>query len=149
MKERYIWITPDFHDELEEAEVRDGEKVAELRLQLHLSAYDIPKSVKGFRTSEEFVVEFDYIDSEPLGKKVVPDAGGITFVEGRHSGRLMQIRINLRLLKIQDARCIVNLKPTVIDAIDERAGFHAKNRDSFDAAKKVIKRSFADLVGTG
>ena len=149
MKERYIWITPDFHDELEQAEDFGNDKIAKLDFQLHLSAYDIPKSVKGFRTSEEFVVEFDYIDSEPLGKKVVPEAGGITFVEGRHSGRLMQIRINLRLLKIHETRCIVNLEPTVIDAIDERAGFHAKNRDSFDAAKKVIKRSFADLVGTG
>ena len=147
MKERYIWITPDFHDELERGHGFDGDKVAELNVQLHLSAYDVPKSVKGFRTSAEFVVEFDYIDSEPLGKTIVPDNAGIAFVEGKHSGRLMQIRINLRLLKIHDTHCIVNLEPKVIEAIDERAGFHSKNRDSFDAAKKVIKRSFADLVG--
>ena len=145
MKERYIWITPDLRDELT-ALGGASRKIAEFKLELHISAYDIPKSVKGYRNEEEFNIEFDYIDSEPLGKSVGSEEGGILIVEGKHSGRLLRITIDLKKFQAHDAKCIVELEPKIIRAIENHSV--EGNRDSFNAAKMVIEKNLESLVGS-
>src|SRR5579863_4642911 len=88
------WITIDYA-RLNTTSVKtvDGVEVS-----ARLSPYDVPMAVRG-RGSDAggVLVEFKYLDDEPLLCETTPD--GLVVCFGRHSGRLFSIEVPLPVVK--------------------------------------------------
>ncbi|MEX0727253.1 MAG: hypothetical protein WD065_13350 [Planctomycetaceae bacterium] len=79
--------------------------IAGIEFSVSISPFDSPISIGGryFKDCGEFVIDFNYVDSEPA---VTKRFEGMQFEEGRHSGKLIRIKIpvdkkNIDLVKLQ------------------------------------------------
>ena len=115
-----------------------------VNITVRMSPYDVPEAVRGYydKVQRRFVIEFRYIDDEPLQKKQKGEH--ITLRIGRHSGRLYGIEVDIDAMKSQ----AVDLN----QAIDSLASLPRKRsrHENYEIAKKAITEKkdeiFASLV---
>ena len=72
-----------------------GVRTIQLNVTLSVSPYDVPRAVKGGydKKKKRFVVEFQYIEEEPLTRK--RHDSEITALVGKNSGRLFGLEIDV------------------------------------------------------
>src|SRR2546421_147313 len=94
MTARWIPLDPKTLDAKQE-EASQG-----MHFEFSLSPYDIPQSVRGHYCEDikRFVIEFKYITEEPLNERKL--AGHVTVQEGKNSGRLYKVFVDVDALNI-------------------------------------------------
>ena len=109
MRDNFVWIDPDQLGESGESVEIDG-----VRIVLDLSPSNRPTAVFGrlLKRPRRFEVGFEYTDNEPEGSR--QELGGITFVEGRYSGKLLRIEVATKGVGV------VELQTRLAKAVDQR-----------------------------
>lgn len=88
--------------------VRAADSGPDLQFNVVVSPYDVPEAVRGRRTSEGgLVIEFRYIDGEEPSKEVRLD-DNIVVLEGKHSKRLLAIKVDVRALGAESVGLAIN-----------------------------------------
>ena len=140
---KYIWISNDIVHKTNKTLQVDG-----IDLEVQISQYDAPRSISGAfdKANGLFRIVFQYSDKEPA--KAGSTIDGIQFIEGRHSGKLLEIVIPTEAKKLK----VVSLQTQVLDALEKRGkafkGLPTINRElNQDVAKDVFQStSFKDLT---
>ena len=113
-----------------------------VNITVRMSPYDVPEAVRGYydEAQRRFVIEFRYIDDEPLQKK--QEGAHITLRIGRHSGRLYGIEVDVDAMKSQ----AVDLN----QAIDSLASLPRKRsrHENYEVAKKAIAEKKGEIFAS-
>jgi len=129
-------------------------KVPDVVLGLVLSPYEVPDAVRGYRTSDhKLKIEFRYIDGDEPSRRVQIDPF-IQAMEGRHSGRLLSLAIDMNALGAKSVGLSISMRPIdqvgVRKAIDSAFEGFAKRSGSnlhhgLDTARRILATREADL----
>ena len=109
MKRNFVWI------DLESlGPPRGNVEIDGVRIVVDLAPSNRPTAVFGrlLKKPRRFEVGFEYTDNEPEGRRHVIDS--VTFVEGRHSGKLLRIEVEA------DGVDVVELQTRLADAANRR-----------------------------
>ncbi len=151
MMERYIWINPErLEAALNDSRMSDtGEvddsQVAGINLYVELSPYDTPKAIVGRydEQSREFVIEFEYIDDEPA-RRTAPGEG-ITLYAGKHSNKLLRIKISIDEAP-HDKAALIHLQTNVINALDRFEKEPGRGRLNRRVTRELLAEDFDGLA---
>lgn len=127
--------------------LRKAENVDGLQITVRLSPYETPCAVAELYDGDgkKVRISFRYIDSEPGVQ--VPGADGVTFVEGRHTGKLLSISVPIDVGQLSAAD-VDGVRYRALEAIRKRRATFKEavgRRLNFDAAKTVIHGSMGEF----
>lgn len=111
----HVWVNPERFHGVERTVTVDG-----VDLYVQLSPFDAPTGVHGCydRKSRTFEIRFEYMNSEPEGEVRIHD--GIQLIEGRHSGKLLAIRIPVDSRPL-DSVGLIRLRTEVVQALKKHS----------------------------
>ena len=117
-------------------------------LDVVLSPYDIRESVRGFRASEgKLRIEFRYIDGEEQGT-VVKVGPHVTATEGKHSGRLLAMDIDVVAIGASSVGVSIATLDSAWDEVAKSLGMRSRERGEIAAkARKAVATRQEDLLG--
>ena len=140
---KYIWVNRDILTNASKTLKVDG-----IDLEVHLSTFDSPLRVAGAFDADksEFQISFEYRDKEPEGNRSQFDE--VCFVEGKHSGKLLQIIIHTKPRNLM----VVSLRTQVMDALKKRGksfkGLPTISKElNQDVAESFFEENFDELAG--
>lgn len=121
-----------------------------VRLEVSLSPFDIPEAVRGFREAETgwFCIQFRYPDSEECVSRKVSET--MIVEEGKGSGRIQAIRVNVKGLDVGQVRLDLSIK--VNRELNEGLSKFFKTRTSTFASrqhgltKRILNEKGRDLI---
>lgn len=140
---RFVWINGELLQKSNRTLTVDG-----IDFEVQISPYDAPRSISGAfdQATGLFKITFQYSDDErPMAASTID---GIHFIEGRHSGKLLQIVIPTEAKNLK----IIALQTRVLDALEKRGkafkGLPTINKElNQDVARGVFQTSFRELAG--
>ena len=130
------WLRLDPHEfERAGAETR---KESDVEITVSISPYDVPEAVRGFFNErlKRFVIEFKYLQRDPLVTETDPDAPGIAVRVGKRSKRLYGIEVDVLSLKARSVSLNVNVVARALDSFAR--GPASRRPENVDIAKAVI-----------
>lgn len=135
----WIQLTPD------EFELSKKRVIRGVQVGVRVSPHNVPKGVRGDFDSKlkRFVIEFKYLDEEPL--RVLEPSPFYRLKEGKNSGRLYAIEIDVQAFKA--AAVQLNLQTQFTNAIDNFANSRKEEgaEENLDLLKAVIASKGKDL----
>jgi len=141
---KYIWIN--------RGEIGDAAETLEvegLKMEVHLSLMDTPVSVAGEmdRSSGEFVIEFRYSVPEPPASKPVIFGKNVRIIEGRHTGKILELRIPVP----DDRPTVISLQTQIDDALNDRQKREFESQSLETAGRRlnqrVARQVLSDRIG--
>lgn len=142
--EKYIWIN--------RGEIGDAAETVEVEgvnLEVHLSLMDTPVSVAGEmdKSAGEFVVAFRYSVPEPPASKPVIFGKDVQVIEGRHTGKILELRIPVNA----DRPTVISLQTQIDDALNDRQKQEFESLSLETAGRrlnqKVARKVLSDRIG--
>lgn len=128
------------------ADKAETRSVRGVRIELLLSPYDVPDAMRGYfdERLDRFVIEFRYIDREPI-RKVKNEH--LVLRVGKHSRRLYGIEVDVEKLKVNTVGLEMKFEEEVTSAMKtlEKKDLGHRRRDNYRIAKKALRSR--DLIG--
>jgi hypothetical protein len=143
--QNYLWVNPGRLKKGRHVEKTDG-----MEITVEISPYDLPTSVVGGYDPKtgRFVITFRYIDREDAVESPSKKFEGVTFLEGKNSGKLLSIQIAIDAPPM-DNTAVISLKTKVMEALRHRRD-SMKEPESLnqDVAEEILdqKEDFEALV---
>lgn len=141
MRDRYVWIRDDIGTQ------GTNDELHQLKLEVEVSPYDIPKMIVGIKSpdSGRFTIVFKYIDEEEAGEELNDrNAPWITIVAGKHSSKILEIRIDLDHASIPSRRIKkVDLRTQIVRTVKD---LHGNDRNRTMAAKILDSETYFNDV---
>ncbi|MFT5323462.1 MAG: hypothetical protein ACI8P0_001311 [Planctomycetaceae bacterium] len=108
---RHVWINREKIESVHDSDV-DG-----VEFEVSLSPFNTPTEIVGEFSDDSgcFVITFKYLNLEPPGKR--DNAGPISLVSGKHTGRLQVISIPLTSPELESVG-IIELKTRIREATE-------------------------------
>jgi hypothetical protein len=105
-----------------------------------MSPYDVPRQVRGNydKDLEHFVIEFDYLDSEPLKERRVDRY--VSLQVGKNSGRLYRIEVDTVALNAGQIQLRVSLSDLNLEP------GRPEQKRNYDAVKQTLSTYDHELL---
>lgn len=129
----------------EKLETADHKKSGDVRINLMLSPYDIPRAIRGEYDAalKRFVIRFLYIGDEPTERREADRFLAMRL--GKKSGRIYGIEVDTDSLKSQQVHLDVALQQAVSDAVKRLSAESSVLRRNYEVVRKVISAQAQEL----